>query len=133
MPSIFFFIREIQEKLRKTECLREDIVRLIEEQEEWKKHQKRIEAEENEKITHYIAEQDERSKQLKEVEHEKRLAMIEQQEKLCSELDEIEVILIISKRFETIIDEFDWFSVKNWNERSCLLISNVKRSMKSIW
>lgn len=80
----------MQEKLRKTEYLREDILRLIEEQEEWKKQQKRIETEENEKIAHHIAEQDARSKQLNEMEYEKRLAIREQQERMCSELDEIE-------------------------------------------
>lgn len=81
----------MQEKLRKTECLREDIARLIEEQEEWKKRQKLIEIQENEKITQYIQEHEERSKRFKEMEYGKRLAISEQQEKMCQELDKIEV------------------------------------------
>lgn len=81
----------MQERLRKTECLREDIVRLIEEQEEWRKHQKLIELHENEKITQYIQDQEERSKRFKEMEYEKRLAISEQQEKMCAELNKIEV------------------------------------------
>lgn len=83
--------REMQERLRKTECLRDDIVRLIEEQEEWKKQQKLIEVQENEKITKYIHEQEERSKRFKEMEYEKQLAINEQQEKMCAKLDQIEV------------------------------------------
>lgn len=92
----FVIIREIQEKLRKTQCLREDTMRLIEEQDEWKRQQQRIEAEENEKITQYIIEQENRSKQVKDVEQKKRLAIIEQQEKMCTELERIEVSFSIS-------------------------------------
>lgn len=86
------FCREIQEKLRKTECLRDDIIQLIQGQEQWKKQQERISAEENEKIAQYIIEQEERAKRLKQDEHKKLHAKIEQQEKMCSELDELEVI-----------------------------------------
>lgn len=89
---INFFFREFQEKLRKTQCLRDDIVQLIQEQEQWKKQQERIAAEENEKITEYIIEQEKRAKQLKKDDQNKLLAKIEQQEKMCSELDAIEVI-----------------------------------------
>lgn len=84
--------REIQEKIRQTECLREDILRLIEEQEEWKKIQKRISDEENEKIARYIADQDERAKQLKKIDREKMLIQQERQQEMCSKLNEIEVI-----------------------------------------
>lgn len=87
-----FFFREFQEKLRKTQCLRDDIVQLIQEQEQWKKQQERIAAEENEKITEYIIEQEKRAKQLKKDDQNKLLAKIEKQEKMCSELDAIEVI-----------------------------------------
>ncbi|XP_055321768.1 meiosis-specific nuclear structural protein 1 [Sitodiplosis mosellana] len=83
-------IEEIQEKIRKTECLREDILHLIKEQEEWKEHQKRIAAEENEKISQYMADREERAKRTKEIDREKMLAKLEQQEKMCSELDEME-------------------------------------------
>lgn len=86
----------MQERLRKTECLRDDIVRLIEEQEEWKKQQKLIEMQENENITKYIHEREERSKRFKEMEYEKRLAISEQQEKMCDELDQMEVPRIIN-------------------------------------
>lgn len=95
---LFFFVliiskisREMQERLQKTECLREDIVRLIEEQEEWRKQQKLIEEQENEKIMHYIQEQEEQRKRYEEMEHKKRIAIREQQEKMCAKLDEIEV------------------------------------------
>lgn len=71
-------------------------MRLIEEQDEWKRQQQRIEAEENEKITQYIIEQENRSKQVKDVEQKKRLAIIEQQEKMCTELERIEVSFLIS-------------------------------------
>lgn len=84
----------MQERLRKTECLRDDIVRLIDEQEEWKKQQKRIEEQENEKITQYIQQQHEHSERFKQIEYEKRVAISEQQEKMCAMLDAIEVKLI---------------------------------------
>lgn len=74
--------------------MREDTIRLIQEQEEWKRQQCRIEAEENEKISLYIIEHEDRSKIVKEVEQKKRLAIIEQQEKMCTELEEIEVIFL---------------------------------------
>lgn len=111
----------MQEKLRKTECLREDIVRLIEEQEQWKVIQKRIESEENEKITQYIREQEEQSKRYKQMEYERRLAINEQQEKMCAKLDEIEVIN--SDNHVTVPMSIDFlsisFSVKNWNVKHC--------------
>lgn len=81
----------MQERLHKTECLREDIARLIEEQEQWKKQQKLNEMHENEKITQYIQEQEERSKHFKEMEYEKRLEISEQQERMCEQLNKIEV------------------------------------------
>lgn len=69
-------------------------MRLIIEQNEWKDQQKRIATEENEKITKYIAEREESVKRLNEIERKKMLARAEQQEKMCSELDEIEVKII---------------------------------------
>lgn len=87
-----YYFREMQEKLRKTECLREDIMRLIEEQNEWKEQQKRIAAEENEKIAKYIIEREEYAKRMKDVDRDKMLAKLKQQQKMCLELDEIEVI-----------------------------------------
>lgn len=92
----------MQERLRKTECLRSDIVRLIEEQEEWKKQQKLIEVQENEKITQYIHEQEERSKRFKEMEYEKRLAISEQQQQMCAKLDQMEVIPLVRKHILNI-------------------------------
>lgn len=92
----------MQERLRKTECLRSDIVRLIKEQEEWKKQQKLIEVQENEKITQYIREQEERSKRFKEMEYEKRLAINEQQERMCAKLDQLEVMPLVRKHFVNI-------------------------------
>lgn len=92
----------MQERLRKTECLRSDIVRLIKEQEEWKKQQKLIEVQENEKITQYIREQEERSKRFKEMENDKRLAINEQQERMCAKLDQLEVIPLVRKHFVNI-------------------------------
>lgn len=89
--ATLLIFREIQEKIRKTECLREDIMRLIKEQEEWKEQQKRIAAEENEKIARYMADREERAKQIKKMDREKLLTKLEQQEKMCSELDEMEV------------------------------------------
>lgn len=96
----------MQEKLRKTECLREDIVRLIEEQEEWKNQQKRIEAQENEQIAKYIEAQEKRSELFKEMEYEKRLAMSEQQEKMCAKLDEIEVEIFILTNVQHLLKGF---------------------------
>ncbi|XP_031620262.1 meiosis-specific nuclear structural protein 1 [Contarinia nasturtii] len=83
-------IEEIQEKLRKTECLRTDIVRLIEEQNEWKEQQKRIATEENEKIVKYIVEREEYAKRMKDIDRDKMLAKLEQQQQMCFELNEIE-------------------------------------------
>lgn len=99
----------MQERLRKTECLREDIVRLIEEQAEWKTQQKLIEMHENEKITQYIQEQEERSERFKEMEYEKRLAICEQQEKMCQELDEIEVNVHIVYPVSMIMSKYQFF------------------------
>lgn len=67
-------------------------MRLIKEQEEWKEQQKRIAAEENEKISKYMADREERAKRMEEVDQKKMLAKFEQQEKMCSELDELEVL-----------------------------------------
>lgn len=88
----------MQEKIRQTECLREDILRLIEEQEECKKIQKRISDEENEKIARYIADQDERAKRMKEIDREKMLIQQERQEEMCTKLNEIEVIWNIESK-----------------------------------
>lgn len=81
----------MQEKMRKSECIRLDFMQLIEEQNEWKKLQEKIVAEENAKIEQYIAEQDERAKQTKETGHEILLAKVQQQEQLCSSLEEMHV------------------------------------------
>lgn len=97
----------MQERLRKTECLRDDIVRLIAEQEEWKKQQKLIEMQENEKITQYIHEQEERRKRFGEMEYEKRLAISEQQEKMCAKLDEMEVLALVYNHTTIIMYTFD--------------------------
>lgn len=88
---ISIFHREIQEKIRKTEYLRDDIMRLIKEQEEWRENQKRIAAEENEKISRYIADREAHAKRMEEVDREKMLAKLDQQEKMCSELENMEV------------------------------------------
>lgn len=69
-------------------------MRLIKEQEEWKEQQKRIAAEENEKISQYMADREERAERMKQMEREKMMAKLEQQEKMCMELDEMEVIYI---------------------------------------
>lgn len=81
----------MEEKLKKSKCLREDIKRLVEEQKAWKIEQERIAVEENKKIAEYIAAQDERTNEMKEIERQKLMAKLEQQEKMCSALVEIEV------------------------------------------
>lgn len=81
----------MQEKLIKSQCLKEDIKRLMLEQEIWKKEQERVAAEENRKISAFIAAQDEREHQMKQIEQQKLQIISEQQEKMCSTLNEIEV------------------------------------------
>lgn len=81
----------MQEKLIKSQCLKEDIKRLMLEQEIWKKEQERVAAEENRKISEFIAAQDEREHRMKQIEQQKLQIISEQQEKMCSTLNEIEV------------------------------------------
>lgn len=97
--------REIQEKMRQTKYLREDILRLIEEQEEWKNIQKRISDEENEKIARYIADQDERAKRIKETDREKMLVQQERREEMCIRLNEIEVIDHVEWKFVCVVSK----------------------------
>lgn len=80
----------MQERLQKAECLKSDIIRLIDEQRLWKMEQERLAAEENEKITKYIEEQNERFDQMKRFEKEKLLATMDMQDKLCAKLNKIE-------------------------------------------
>lgn len=103
---LLIFHREIQEKIRKIEYSRDDIMRLIKEQEEWKENQKRIAVEENEKISRYIADREEHAKRMKEVDHEKMLAKFKQQEKMCSELEDMGVKLFKKKKVQWISNSF---------------------------
>lgn len=67
-------------------------MRLIKEQEEWKEQQKRITAEENEKICQYMADREERARRMEEIDRKKMLVKLEQQERMCSELNDLEVM-----------------------------------------
>lgn len=80
----------MQEKLRKAECLKSDILSLINEQQLWKKRQERLAVEENEKITAYITEQDDRMVRMKESEKAKLMVKRELQERMCTILTEAE-------------------------------------------
>lgn len=80
----------MQERLQKAECLKGDILRLIDEQRLWKMQQVRLAAEENEKITKYIEEQNVRLDQMKRFKKEKLVATMEMQDKMCSQLNKIE-------------------------------------------
>lgn len=88
---LLFCYSEMQEKLRRSESLRNDLMRLIKEQELWKGQQERIAAEENEKMRKYIAEREQRIDHDKEQERKKLLAKLEQQDKMVSALNDIEV------------------------------------------
>lgn len=81
----------MQERLQKAECLKSDIIRLIDEQRLWKMEQERLAAEENEKITKYIEEQNGRFDRMKRSEKERLLATMEMQDKLCAKLNKIEM------------------------------------------
>lgn len=80
----------MQERLQKAECLKGDILRLIDEQRLWKMEQQRLAAEENEKITKYIEEHYERLDQMERFKKDKLLATIKMQDEMCSELNKIE-------------------------------------------
>lgn len=81
----------MQSKLRQSERFKNDLQRLIEEQDMWKREQERITAEENARIVQYIEERERNVAIQREAEQQKMTIMLEQQEKMVSVLNDIEV------------------------------------------
>lgn len=81
----------MQAKLRQSERFKNDLQQLIEEQEMWKREQQRITNEENAKIVEYIEERDRNIEIQREAEQQKLTSMLEQQHRMVSVLNDIEV------------------------------------------
>lgn len=81
----------MQAKLRRSERFKNDLQQLIEEQEMWKREQQRITNEENAKIVEYIEERDRNIEIQREAEQQKLTSMLEQQHRMVSVLNDIEV------------------------------------------
>lgn len=81
----------MQAKLRRSERFKNDLQQLIEEQEMWKREQQRTTNEENAKIVEYIEERDRNIEIQREAEQQKLTSMLEQQHRMVSVLNDIEV------------------------------------------
>lgn len=68
---------------------------MIEEQNQWKAQQERIEQEENEQIRKYIEEQDAKMDQIRAAEEIHRQRQHEMQMQMCNQLNDIEVCYLI--------------------------------------
>lgn len=89
---MLYFNREMQAKLRRSERFKNDLLRLVEEQNAWKREQERVTAEENEKIVEYIKDRDRNIEMQQKAEQERLASILEQQDRMVAALNDIEVI-----------------------------------------
>lgn len=77
--------------MRKRKHLREELDELRRSQDRWREQQRRQIEEENDRILRYLEEQEYKTNEHRRAEHEKRRIESALQERMCAELEEIEV------------------------------------------